>query len=149
MYLVAAFKQSLDLEMAISDLLHSGINKDNLLTIPMRDKKSPSSLGHNDELGRNNILDSAAICGTVLMVLGTIYGFIWYWGPIIWGLIGLVAGVALGALLGMCKNRSKYLMKRKPAVEVLLMLRCLESQLERFEEILWNRKALVVGRLNR
>jgi hypothetical protein len=149
MYLVAAFQQSLDLEMAISDLLHSGINKENLLTIPLQDKKAQSSFDHSGETRNNSILDSAAISGTALMVLGTIYGFIWYWGPIIWGLIGLATGVALGALLGIYKNRSKLHMKKRPAVEVFLMLRCPESQLERSEEILWNRKALVVGRLNR
>jgi len=33
------------------------------------------------------------------MVLGVIYGFVWAWGPIICGLLGLAGGFLVGFLL--------------------------------------------------
>lgn len=41
-----------------------------------------------------SLFDGAEVSGAILMTLGVVYGFVLKWGPIIWGLIGLLAGVS-------------------------------------------------------
>lgn len=51
-----------------------------------------------------SILDGAMMSVTVFMVLGAIYGFVWRWGPIIWGLLGLAGGFFLGLIIELTLN---------------------------------------------
>jgi len=152
MYLVAAFEHSLYLEVAISDLLQNGVAKEKILAVPLRQKALDSIFSNNINCpAGTSLIDSAAVTGTALMVLGVIYGFVWKWGPIIWGLIGLLAGAALGAFLALVMSRTRRGIKRPKGVgaEVFLMINCNANQLEASEQILWNNQALGVGRLDR
>jgi hypothetical protein len=143
MYLVAAFEHSLLLEQAISELLHNGLARENILAVPLE----PQNVDSNG----NSFIDSAATVGTALMILGVIYGFVLRWGPIIWGLIGLLTGVAVGALLALARSRllrnSKKLNSRTP--EVVLIINCHDNHIKESEQILWHNQALGVGRLDR
>lgn len=146
MYLVAAFKHCLNLDLTISDLLQSGLSKEKILAIPL--KQESDYISFSDNLNRplgNSIIDSAAVMGTAMMVLGVIYGFVWNWGPIIWGLIGLLTGVAAGALLAILRNKSRHSGKRSMA-EVVLIINCCGNDAKEIEKILWTNQALGVGR---
>lgn len=74
-----------------------------------------------------SVLDGAMMCGTIFMVFGSIYGFIWRWGPIIWGLLGLVGGVLLGVIIELAvsklkKEKVKVFSSRKG--EVIIQVTC-------------------------
>lgn len=142
MYLVAAFKHSTLLEMAISDLLQNGFDKDHILAVPLNQKDGGSD--------GNSLIDSAAVTGTALMVIGVIYGCVLEWGPIIWGLIGLLAGAAAGALLALARSRTRHSNKRTKSMtaEVVLIINCHDNKAKEYELILWNNQALGVGRLD-
>lgn len=144
MYLVATFLQTLDLELAISDLLHIGLKEDEILAVPLQ------LMSGNDGVV-NKVIDSAAVSGTALMVLGVIYGFVLRWGPVIWGLIGLLIGAAAGAFLALARSRLHYDRKRpkRMTAEVVLMVNCRDDKVRESEQILWANKALGVGRLNK
>ncbi|TEB05290.1 hypothetical protein Psch_02331 [Pelotomaculum schinkii] len=143
MYLVAAFEHSLFLEQAISDLLHNGLARENILAVPLEHQNAGSD--------GNSLIDGAAMAGTALMVLGVIYGFVLRWGPVIWGLIGLLAGVAAGALLALARSRIPHRSKKPNSMtaEVVLIIHCRDNNVKESEQILWNNQALGVGRLDR
>ncbi|MEN6388786.1 MAG: hypothetical protein ABFD04_00075 [Syntrophomonas sp.] len=44
-------------------------------------------------------IDGAMVLGAVFMELGVVYGYFWKLGPVLWGLIGLGAGVLAGFIL--------------------------------------------------
>lgn len=143
MYLVAAFEGSLSLELAISDLIQNGFDKEHILVVPLQQKA--------DFRDGNSIVDSAAVAGTALMVLGVIYGFVLHWGPVIWGLIGLLAGAATGALLAFARSRAWHagIKPKEIPKKVVLIINCTGNKVQEPEQILWNNQALGVGRLER
>lgn len=99
MHFVSVFQHSYYLELAIIDLEQIGILKENILALPM-DKNNPNppsvKTAHKDG---TSYVDLVFIFSMVCMLLGAIYGFVWAWGPIIWGLIGMVVGALLGLLI--------------------------------------------------
>ena len=71
------------------------IPKDALLAIPII--KTPVEKKYLDPYNSDGLNMFLVAClGMVLMLLGSIYGFVLYWGPIIWGLIGLISGSLIG-----------------------------------------------------
>lgn len=74
---------------------------------------------------------------------GTIY-------EIIWGLIGLLIGFALGFVFELIINRKKLYrkIKNKASTEVFLMIKCFESQSETVEKELYEHFALGVAKIN-
>ena len=54
-----------------------------------------------------SLFDLAAVLATVFSVLGASYGFIWRWGPIIWGLIGLAFGAIIGFIIDFLLTKKK------------------------------------------
>src|SRR5699024_2387612 len=71
------------------------------------------------------------IAGMVIMLFGTIYGFILHWGPILWGLIGLGVGIIIGSVMDIIRIRvkTKQIHKEKSALtEVFLLVHCLNKE---------------------
>lgn len=56
------------------------------------------------------------------MLLGSIYGFIFVWGPIIWALIGLIMEHSLESLIS-SYLKGKNGLKRNP-VDVVMIVEC-------------------------
>jgi len=82
------------------------------------------------------------ILGTIIMLFGTIYGFVLHWGPILMGLIGLGIGVLIGGLIDMLRikrNRKKGIHKQNDALsEVFLLVHCSnKDQTQHVKEIIW------------
>lgn len=147
MYIISTFKHSIDLEIAISSIELLKIAKENILAIPFTTKSSNTkifdTMNSSDGI---SLLDLSAIIGTVFMVLGTIYGYIFKWGPIIWGLIGLISGCVLGLIIDIIytkkKNKNKDI---EMSNQVVLIINCEESKAKNIERILWDNKALGVA----
>jgi hypothetical protein len=146
MYIVSTFEYSTYLELAITGLEKQGIKRENILAIPLdrraEERKLFDTLHRSDGV---SLFDGAAVLGTIFMVLGTIYGFVWEWGPIIWGLIGLAFGALIGFIFDFILTKRRDRIRRnvpEVATEVILLINCEERQIEMIEDILWEHQAL-------
>lgn len=151
MYVFSSFEHSVFLELAITALTQKGIAKNRILAVPLEKRYVGRKLF--DTIHRSDgmsLLDGAAVLGTVFMILGVIYGFVWKWGPILWGLIGLGFGGSLGFMLDLliCKKGGRKNKSGDKATEVVLIVNCTENQVEMVETLLWDHLPLGVARLN-
>ncbi len=151
MYIIATYHHSLDLELAVARLEEQGLGKDKIMAVPLKRQKAPVRIldSMNDTDGVSLIGGSLAF-GTATMVLATIYGFVWYWGPIIWGLIGLFGGTGLwlvGSIIMIQKKRVKNPATTSNADygDIVLIIRCEQSQAQPVKNILADNKALAIG----
>lgn len=149
MYIVASFELGNHLELAISDIERLGIPKYKILAIPL-DKRVEQARVF-DSIHRSDgvsLLDLSAMLGTVFMLLGVIYGYVLAWGPILWGIIGLVIGLILGFLIKFIYMKSKgrkATSKKNRQTEVFLMIHCSQEQSERIKDILWEHNAFGIA----
>jgi Na+-driven multidrug efflux pump len=152
MYLISAFQQSLDVELAVTELEQLGIGKERILAVPLDQLMGGRPL--LDTIHRSDgisLFDLGSVLGTVCAVLGASFGFVWVWGPVIWGLIGFGAGFVAGFALDVLINRH-YLKKKRvkrPAAELILMVRCLSGEQSSVRQVLERHFALGVGKVER
>lgn len=149
MLLIATFENSIYIELALSSIEQTGISKEAIFAIPLDKRSEPRQLF--DTIHRADgfsMIDAAAIIGTCLMLLGAIYGYVLKWGPIIWGIIGAVAGILLGFLIKYIMVKKVNTGTKKITSEVIIMIRCEDHQYEGIERILWDNLALGVARIN-
>lgn len=148
MYIFASFEHGALLEIAISDLTRLGLTDRDILAVPLR--ATTRKLSVIDKIYRADgfsVLDGAAALGTVCMVFGIVIGSVLNWGSIIWGIIGLVAGAAVGLavdwVLTKRKNKSG---KRNNPIPVMLIVRCENVMADMVENILEEHQALGLAR---
>lgn len=144
MNIVASFDHTVYLELAIKELENHGIGKQNIFAIPLSEKKKPKK---NSELVRGSgfsLLDGTFAFGTVCSLFGVVYGFIWPGGPVLWGLIGLVIGWAVGFLFDFILRKRQFKMKKKAGEggEVMLVIHCAKEQITLVKEILFDHYTL-------
>ena len=148
MMVIATFENSLFIELAISALEQQGISKDKIFAAPLDKRTEPrkifDTIHHADGF---SLFDLGAILGTCLMLLGSIYGYVLEWGPIIWGIIGAVVGIVLGILIKVWLVKKNNTGSNKITSEIVLMIRCEEHQWDKVEKILWENTALGITRL--
>lgn len=145
MHLISIFQHSAYLELALSDLEQQGIPKDNIFVAPL-DKSSPKSpdveRANKESASRYEL---AFILATIFMLLGSIYGFIWALGPIVWALLGFIFGGILGVVITLLTKKCKWF-KRDTPIDVVVIVECEKHQLEFAERILWRHKSLGVAK---
>ncbi|TMV51222.1 hypothetical protein FE783_05405 [Paenibacillus mesophilus] len=152
MYIISAFQQSLDVELAVAELEQLGIGKERIMAVPLEQMLGGRSL--LDSIHRSDgisLFDIGAVIGTVCAVLGASFGFILTWGPVIWGLIGFITGFLIGFALDLFVNRRLLKKKRvrRPAAELILMVRCLSGEQSSVRHILEQHYALGIGVVER
>ncbi|MDP4144901.1 MAG: hypothetical protein Q8936_10550 [Bacillota bacterium] len=149
MYIVSTFDHSIYLELAITAIQMKGIKKENIMAISM-DKRGEETSLFDSIHGSDglSLLDLPSILAVLLGVFGGVYGFILKWGPLLWGLIAISIGFVLGLIIKLMLIK-KYNTERsnKKGTEVVLIIECIESQLEMVKDILWSHKALGVSKL--
>jgi hypothetical protein len=122
---------------------------DHIYAIPMNaPKKEMQLLDTIHRADRMSMFDLPTIMGTILMLFGVMWGFLWKWGPILWGLIGLFLGVTLGFAIKHFYYRI-YALKQPPTgktTEVVLIVSCQKTEAEMVERVLAGHLALSVGR---
>lgn len=150
MYVVSAFEHSIYLELAITAIQMKGIKKENIMAIPL-DKKGEQvklfdSIHGSDGL---SLFDLPAILAVIGGIFGGIYGFALKWGPLLWGLIGIVICFAIGLVIKLIAVK-KYSDRRNDnrGTEIVVIIECIEDQLEMVKNILWSHKALGVRKLD-
>lgn len=155
MYIFATYHYTLDLEVAIARLEEQGVGKDKIMAVPL--KRQRAAVGILDAIHDSDgmsLLGGALAFGTATMVLATIYGFIWYWGPIVWGLAGLFCGTGMwlvGSIICIQKKRGKttVLVNKADCGDVVLIIRCEQSQVQPIKSILSDNMAVAIGILER
>ncbi|MGM0836645.1 MAG: hypothetical protein ACQEV7_10830 [Bacillota bacterium] len=152
MYIFATFKYNMEMELTLRELEELGLSKEQLLVIPLDKIKYQSKM--IDSMHRSDgqsLMDLSAIFGIIFMLLGVIYGYVLYLGPILWGLFGLVFGVVLGFLVDYytTKKSEKNMRKRGSDADLILMIHCDKEKQETIEKVLWNNLVLGVGVLER
>jgi len=153
--LAASFEYSAQLELAISELEQKGIARESIYAFPLKlrvkEMKIFDTINRADGL---SLFDGMVACGTLFMILGTIFGYLWTWGPIIWGLIGLAFGATLGYILDRFfsrvirhKNKQETSVNNKPGriSEVVLIIECAPGDVNMVESVLWENSAIGVS----
>jgi hypothetical protein len=141
--IIATFEHSPFVEMVIHDVEKMGVPPQNIVAMPLENLES--QLHIIDSIHRvdgRSILDGAMMSGTIFAVLGAIYGFVLYWGPVIWGLIGLAGGFLLGLLIELAFNKKKIKVFSSRKSEVIIEVICNVSLQERLVKIFKSRKAM-------
>lgn len=145
MHVIASFHYSLHTELAVSGLIEKGIDKDKIFIAPLEvrgeERKIFDTIHHADGV---SIFDGGAILGTACSTLGVIYGFVWKWGPIIWGLLGFAIGFCLGVLLDYVfgKVRQSKNRRHESMAEIIIIVQCQEQQVDMVKGYIWDHLAL-------
>lgn len=85
----------------------------------------------------------------IFAIFGGVYAFILKWGPLIWGLIGILLGFVLGLIIKLIITKKYNNRQRdKRSTEVVLIIECLEDQLQMVKDTLWSHNALGVSKLD-
>ncbi|MDF2876034.1 MAG: hypothetical protein K0R22_2717 [Sporomusa sp.] len=147
MHVVASFEHSLHLELAVTDLEQKGIEQSRICAIPLSTMKKEVQLFDNiHRSDGESMFDVPSILGTILMVLGVLWGFMWKWGPIIWGLIGLLFGLAVGFAFKyfLYIRNSKNIIKGK-VTEVFVVVDCKPDEVKVVKDVFYRHSAIGIG----
>lgn len=150
MYIVSSFEYSANLEEAITAIQMKGVPKADILAVPL-DKRSENRMLFDTTHASDSLsmMDLPIVLGTMLTLLGAIYGFVLPLGPILCGLAGMAAGFGLGFAIKLFTTK-KYKSRKKDlkASEVMLIIACKENQMDMVQETLWANAALGVSKLS-
>jgi len=157
LFVTGSFEYNVHLELAISELEKKGVPREAIAAVLMdsrvEERKIIDTIHRADGISS---FDAATLLGTFGMLVGAIYGFVLYWGPIVCALIGLFCGGVLG-LVGdifvsriLFKNpahsRATGTAKGK-AAQVFLIVECDDDSKAMVKEVFWDNLALGVGTL--
>lgn len=148
MLIVASFKHSAYLELALKVMEQKGISKHDMIIAPLTKKSEITDEIDWKVIHQNgkSHYDIVFIFATIFMLLGAIYGFVLPWGPIIWAIIGISVGGFTGFFVD-------YFIRKRPkkmdnnSSEIVLMVQCNTHQIETIEKILWNHQALGISKV--
>ncbi|MGJ7922112.1 hypothetical protein [Neobacillus sp. LXY-4] len=151
MHIFSTFETTSYLEMAISELEKKGVKRESIFAVPLDNRSEELKIF--DTLHRSDgtsLIDIGMALATAFSVIGASIGFKLSWGPIYWGLlsavIGFLVGFAIRLFIELVIKKKKRLLKGKHS-EVIMMIKCEESQVETIENILWDHFALGVGKV--
>lgn len=149
MLIVATFKHSAYLELALKRMEQNGVSKHDMIVAPLTKQseiinEDDSRIIHHN--GKSHY-DNAFIFATIFMLLGAIYGFVLPWGPIIWSIIGIVTGAIVGLFLDYVIRKKSPKNMEKNTSEVVIMLQCNPNQIEIIEKVLWQHQAIGISKI--
>lgn len=145
MYVVASLKLNKNLEKTIAELEYIGINRKKILALPLA-----SAFENNlNDLYRKKLFETAPILITICTLFGAIYGFVLHWGPVLWGLIGVVIGASTGIAIDLLRTkriRKNNRNEDERLTEVFLLVHCSsEDQISKVKECIWKWSPLGVS----
>jgi hypothetical protein len=149
LHVISSFESSVYLELAILALEQKGFDKENIAAVPMEPTTKRSDLLDSIQRAEGiSAIDAAAVLGTVFAVLGASFGFELKWGPILWGLIGLAAGVSAGLILFMIAGKRQDRKTSAAKAVVVLIIHCEEGESNQVSHILQQFSAIGIGILD-
>ncbi|MFD2330543.1 hypothetical protein ACFSR7_14930 [Cohnella sp. GCM10020058] len=146
MQIFATFDYSTLLEIAITELEAHGVSSIYAVPLDLR-KEEPRLMDSLHRADGLSFLDKGMVLAFMFATVGASKGFVWAWGPVIWGIIGAVAGFVLGVAI----NGFLYLRKRRKrrtalskgkSGDVILVVSCEADKAAIVADILWDHKAL-------
>lgn len=144
MYLVAVFRQSIEVELALTALEENGIRNGDILAVPVEETLcQPRLFDTMHSYTGDSVLDLPMLLGALTTLFGCIYGFRLDWGPVLCGIIAGMIGFGLGLLIKVFMRR-----KKKTAAcenEVVVFVACLAEKQERITRVLRDNGALGVS----
>jgi len=152
MQIVATFELTTFLEMAISELKRNGIH--DVFAVPLDARRaSPRLIDSLHQADGRSFIDRGMILAYIFATIGASKGFVWEWGPVIWGLIGAAAGLLLGVLLNVIVYKLRHggpggARRKGMRGEVVLVVTCPEELSGLAENILWDHFALGLAKTN-
>ncbi|WP_138494421.1 hypothetical protein [Paenibacillus pinistramenti] len=141
--IIATFEHSPFVEIAIHEFERLGVPPEQIVALPLENLESQVQVIDSiQRVDGRSVLDGAMMSATVFAVLGAIYGFVLYWGPIIWGLLGLTGGFFLGLAIELAVNKKKLKKYTGKKSEVVIEVTCDTSLQKQLINVLRTRKAL-------
>ncbi|GAA4707339.1 hypothetical protein [Brevibacillus fulvus] len=149
MQVFATFAYTSLLEVVISELKIQGVHE--IYAVPLEiqhpEPKFIDSMYYTDGL---SFTDTGFIFAFLFATIGASKGFVWEWGPIIWGLIGGGSGFVLGVFASWCLYRfrhgkGKRHIRRGIKGEVILIVTCSAEQVGLVKKLLWEHSAIGVA----
>ncbi len=129
MYVAAMFKQTVEVELAVTALEGAGIQKNSILAVPVETKAHSGRLFDTTFASSgDSLLDLPMILGALVCLSGCIYGYILAWGPVVWGVIGAAAGFGAGLCIKLFVLKKKR--TRATKSEVVILVACEENKAE-------------------
>ncbi len=149
MYIVSNFEHTIHLEAAVSTLQKRNIPKDSILAVPLdRQDDDRMLFDRTHASDRLSLIDMPVILAALFSLLGLIYGFLLYWGPVLWALIGTGTGFGVGLVIKLLMvKRNQKSKKVYKSTEVVLLVECRDNQSDMVQDILWSHGALGVSAL--
>ncbi|GMK47423.1 hypothetical protein PghCCS26_45530 [Paenibacillus glycanilyticus] len=145
MIIIGTFKHSIELEHALTKLESLGLSKERLLVVCMdKESKTFQSDKPNKESSLSTGIEIGLAFATGLSVIGTSLGFIWIWGPVIWGLIFAFIGFFLGFGINAVFAK-KHQEHNRHKAEVTVIVQCQAAQADEVQQVMWTNRALTVG----
>lgn len=148
MYLISSFDHTIHVELVLTRLEQMGISRDNIYAVPLHVFTEEARLF--DTIHRADgvsLLDTGLALATAMTVVGSSYGFILRWGPIVWGVIGAVTGFIIGFILDLFFNkRRRSKLKNTPVLSnVFILVRCDQQIADKVKEVLHEHHAINYG----
>lgn len=146
MQIFATFDYSTFLEMAITELEEKGISSIYAVPLDVR-KEEPRLMDSLHRADGLSFMDKGMILAFMFSTIGASKGFVWAWGPVIWGLIGAFAGFALGVAINWIlylwtRRKNRIAIRKGKRGDVILVVTCDEERASVVTDILWDHKAL-------
>lgn len=149
MIVIGSFDYNLSTELAVTELVEQGIGQRQIIVAPLDEIRGEprqlfDTIHYSDGV---SMFDGGALLGTACMTLGVIYGFVLHWGPIIWGLIGMGGGFAVGCLLDYILGGERHSKERQKRFmgQLVVLIECLPEQVDAVKRVLWEHHAYGVG----
>ena len=143
------FKPSFALELGLNRLKEKGFIDQKLIVVTL-ENVPPARQTLLDSMYRNDgmsLLDGIAISASVGMVLGVIYGYSVYIGPIALGLIGAFTGGVSGFIIDRAIRRKKNEQTTPSSGEIIVAVNCnSEGEASVAERIFVENNAVAMGR---
>ncbi|MBT2734780.1 hypothetical protein [Bacillus sp. ISL-7] len=146
MQIYATFEHSTYVELAITHLQQVGIT--DIFAVPLDEINDHPQIF--DTIHRSDgvsFINKGIALSVVFSTVLSSRGFLWEWGPIIWGLIGAAGGFLLGLALDLVIYKLKEKKKtaggrKKISSEIIVIINCHDQQDKSVTDILTKNRAL-------
>ncbi|WP_303984575.1 hypothetical protein [Niallia circulans] len=137
MNIISVFDHSLKVELVLHELEKHHIRKEDIFVSSLNKKEVEKKYMDFFNADGFNMFFVASV-SMIMMLLGTIYGFVLYLGPILWGLIGLIAGICITIPVDYLYKRWRNKEEIKPSkAELIIVIHCEETQVALIESLLY------------
>lgn len=137
MNIISVFDHSLKVELVLHELEKHHIRKEDIFVSSLNKKGVEKKYMDPFNADGFNMFFVASV-SMIMMLLGTIYGFVRYLGPILWGLIGLIVGICITIPVDYLYKRWRNKEKIKPSkAELIIVIHCEESKAALIESLLY------------